>query len=471
MSATSSPGPGRRDDLLRGLLTAGLAVGLAAALLVGGTLLDKTTGPGTRCTRLWNANPTTATPIHHLFVIVKENHAFENYFGTRPGVTGYPPSGSFPVSFSSGQTISPFPLPGVSTPDLPHDEGSDLVDYNGGANDLFVAQANASGAQAPEDAVGYYGASQIPSYFAYADAYALGDHFFTGKLGPTAPNRVFNIAAQNSSWDADSPPSPDVPVQPTILGQLTQANLPWEYDTLGTPAGTAPTWFPALTNDPCSLVRISSTTNLARQLASSTPPAVVYLDPSTDGTYSEHPPQNVTLGSEWTVAAVNTIFASAVASSSAVLIFFDENGGFWDPVPPPMTSTGRDGFRVPFLVLSPWTPAGKVCPDLLDPAAVLRFVDANWGLPYLNPRVASAPDLSCFFDFSLSPRPPLVLPTNVSLGSFGGFGPATESSTQSLGPAGNLGLGPAALVAAPAADPPRPLRRPARAPVGRRARL
>jgi phospholipase C len=81
------------------------------------------------------------------------------------------------------------------------------------------------------------------------------------------------------------------------------------------------------------------------------------------------------------------------------MIFYDEAGGYWDPVPPPNTSTGLDGFRVPFLLASPWTPAGTICSDILDPASVLRFIDENWGLPYLNDRVAQAGDLSCFFHF------------------------------------------------------------------------
>jgi len=65
-------------------------------------------------------------------------------------------------------------------------------------------------------------------------------------------------------------------------------------------------------------------------------------------------------------------------------------------------------------VISPWTPPGKVCQSVVDSASVLNFIDANWGLPFLNSRVASAGTLSCFFDFSQAPRAPMVLPTAVS---------------------------------------------------------
>ncbi len=390
-----------------------VALGLATAALA--------VSPGAipaapTCARSWVASPPTATPIRHLFVIVKENHAFENYFGARPGVLGYPPNASLPTSLNgTGPILHPYPLSGYSTPDLPHDGYSASVDFNGGQNNLFVAQAAALGYPDPAAAAGYYSARQIPAYYAYASYYALGDRFFTGVLGPTQPNRVFDISSYVGAWNADSIPPPDVTDRPTILGQLTGANIPWNYDYLGPRATLAPLYYPALTGDPCSAARIAPAADLASQLANATAPSVVYLDPSNSQVYSEHPPENVTVGEEWTVAAVNTIFSSPVASSSAVLIFYDENGGYWDPVPPPMTTTGRDGFRVPFLVLSPWTPAGRVCSTTNDPASVLAFIDSNWGLPFLTPRVAGAANLSCFFDFAAPPRAPLLLPTNVSL--------------------------------------------------------
>ncbi len=394
-----------------------LTVVLALVVVTAGLAVrSQTVSSGPTCATQWQSDPTTATPVKHLFILVMENHAFENYFGDLPGVLGYPPSGSFPASFGGGGNVSPFPLPGYSTPELPHDAASNLIDYNQGQNNLFVAQAAAMGSAAPADAVGYYTARQLPAYYAYAENYTLGDRFFTGVLGPTFPNRVFDLSANVGNWNADTFPPAQVTDQPTILGELTAHSLPWYYGYAGPPEFLAPRLFPSLALDPCSSTRIAPASGLASELTSSSPPSVVYLDPSNSGMYSEHPPENVTVGEEWSVAAVNTIFESPVASSSAVLIFFDENGGFWDPVPPPMTSTGRDGFRVPFLVLSPWTPAGKVCSETVDPASVLHFIDANWGLPFLTSRVALSSNLSCFFDFAQTPRAPLLLPTPITLG-------------------------------------------------------
>jgi|GEM_PF-1473776 len=386
------------------------------------------------CQRTWQSQPTTTTPIKHLFVLVKENHAFENYFGNLSGVVGNPPNGSLPVTYNGSAVVHPFPLSGSTTGDLPHDAASDLADYNGGRNNEFVAQANAIGYANAMDAVGYYTARQIPAYYEYAHNFTVGDEFFTGVLGPTNPNRVFDISAYAGSWNVDTVPPSDVTDHPTILGQLTSNNLPWEYDFDGPAFVLAPLWFPSLTSDPCSSARITSDAGLTAQLSSATPPSVVYLDPSNSLTYSEHPPADVTVGEAWTVATINTILESPVGNSSAILVFFDENGGFWDPVAPPMTSTGRDGFRVPFLVISPWTPAGKVCSTPVDSASVLNFIDTNWGLPPLSSRVGSANNLSCFFDFTQAARPPLILPTDVSLVSVPSAPSPKRGATDFSGP-------------------------------------
>jgi phospholipase C len=416
-------------------------VGIAVGVSVVGVAwyAAPTSARASDCTAAGGSVPHTATPLRHLFIVVKENHALENYFGDLPGVLGNPPNGSFPASFGAAPTVHPFALTGTSTPDMPHDAGSDRTDLNGGQSNLFVAVANASGDPTPQDAVGYYTAQQIPDYFAYARNFSLGDEFFTGVLGPTAPNRVFDLSAFVGSWNADSQPPANVTDKPTILDQLSAAGVGWNYDYLGASTDIAPYFFPSLTGTPCSAARLTSVSALPAQVSSTDAPSVVYLDPSNSYLYSEHPPANVTLGDRWTVAVVNTIERSPIWNSSAILLFYDENGGFWDPVVPPITSTGSDGFRVPFLVISPWTPVGRICSEPLDPATVLHFIDYNWGLPPLNERVATAPLLSsCFLNFTSPTRPPLVLPTNVSLSASGGsgsaFGPGSGPIVGSSGP-------------------------------------
>ncbi|MCI4317454.1 MAG: hypothetical protein L3J96_02860, partial [Thermoplasmata archaeon] len=151
---------------------------------------------------------------------------------------------------------------------------------------------------------------------------------------------------------------------------------------------------------------------LGRLVSSASPPAVTYIDPSRNDTLSEHPPGNVSVGADWSAGILDTIFSSPIANSSAVFLFYDENGGFWDPVSPPVRTATGDGFRVPLLVLSAFTPRGSIDHQTLDPSALLRFVDDDFGLPYLNSAVRAAPTLSGFFDFGAPARAPLLIRSN-----------------------------------------------------------
>lgn len=402
---------GRNRAVVACVVAALLTAGFATALGL------HSPGSPPRCPALTSGDALARSPVHHVFFLIKENHAFENYFGDRPGVLGYPPNGSFPIANGSDERVAPFPLLGASTPDLPHDHASELADLDGGRLDGFVAQAQAAGVTDPADAVGYYGPSTIPQYYAYADHYALADRFFTGVLGPTLPNRVFDLAGTAGNWTSDATPPPSVFGFPTIFDQLESRGIPYAYDYAGDPGLAAPFAIPSFATNPCETVNFADVTELPEQLDSAHAPAVTFIDPSDDPMVSEHPSANVTVGAEWTATVVNTILTSPVASSSVIFVSFDEGGGFWDPVAPPSMGPTGDGFRVPLLVLSPWTPAGALLDAPLDPAALLRFVDDNWGMPPLNERVGDAPNLTGFFRFDGPLNSPLLLPSGVSLGA------------------------------------------------------
>jgi phospholipase C len=386
----------------------GAAVVLALLLLGGflGVWVEKGAFDLPRCPVPGStAYHSATTPVKHVFLIIKENHAFENYFGTYPGVVGAPPSGDFLVQYGTNRTIAPFPLPGTSTPDLPHDRIDLVAAVDGGRMDHFVAQGTSSGSAEPLNSVGYYTSHQLSFYFGLAANYTLRDMFFSGVLGPTLPNRLFDLAATSGNWTSDDVPPPSAMVFPTILDQLSQAGVPWAYDFGGSERNLTPLFLPSISDDPCKVANIQPMLNLPDQLSSPDPPAVTVLDPSHDPVYSEHPAQNVTLGSEWTASILHRIFSSPIGSSSAAFVLFDEGGGFWDPVAPPIFDALGDGVRVPLIAVSPWTPQGKISNLSSDPASLLRFVDENWGLAPLNSRVATAAGVDDLFDFSAAPRP------------------------------------------------------------------
>lgn len=408
----------------RRYLAVAAAVALALATVVAAMAVQPVP-PVSGCAVPTPAPNPTGSPIRHIFFLIKENHALENYFGTLPGVDGYPPNGSLRTNFSGNATIAPYPLTGSSTGDLPHDRGSYVASVDGGRMDDFVAEAAADGYANANQAVGYYSEAQLPDYFAYARNYTLDDHFFVGVLGPTLPNRLFDLGLTNSTWPSNFPPPPSAMTGPTLLSQLASANLPWAYYYSGPSFGLAPMYLPAVLTDHCLAAQIQPISGLSAALHSPDPPAFAWIDPSNDMPVSEHPPANVTLGEEWTVAVLNEIFSSPIGGSSAVFLFYDEGGGFWDPLAPPTAPPLGDGSRVPLLVISPYTPKDWIDHQTLDPANLLHLVDQNLGLPPLNARVAAAPVPTGLLNLSLPSRlpaqrtTPVVLPGGADPPKFG----------------------------------------------------
>ena len=105
-------------------------------------------------------------------------------------------------------------------------------------------------------------------------------------------------------------------------------------------------------------------------------------------------------------------------NSTAILLTWDEGGGYYDHVPPPQVLTIDHGFdhvlhgygeRVPLLVISPYSRENYVSKQTLNHMSLLHFIEDNWNLPYLNQNVAQSQSLSEFFDFTSQPRPAIVL--------------------------------------------------------------
>ena len=160
----------------------------------------------------------------------------------------------------------------------------------------------------------------------------------------------------------------------------------------------------------------------------------------TDGN-DEHPGlgNDIQIGAAETAKIINAFMASSAWKDSAFILVYDEGGGFYDHVPPPTTNVPnpdgippqdlittnppdpkgdftRYGFRVPMMVVSPFTKKHYVSHTVTDSTAVLKMIEARFGLPNLNKRDAAGMDMSEFFDFqgkpwAMPPTPP-AQPTN-----------------------------------------------------------
>src|SRR2546421_388049 len=297
----------------------------------------------------------SASKLQHLIFIVQENHSFDNYFGTYPGADGLPSAVRIPLDTdnSSQGYVSPYLVSTESIDqDLIHSWYSSQVDFAAGTMNGFVDGENSS------LTMGYYDRTLIPYYWDYADHYVLDDHFFASEMGPSLGNHLYI---------ASGAAGPGVNV----------TNLSWVVN--GTIVGTPPPTFP-------SLCRTSLTPD------------------------SEHPPARSDCGMDYVAYLVNQVMESQYWQSSAIIVTWDEYGGFYDHVAPPRVDGFGYGFRVPTLVISPWVFPNYIDHTQYDFGSLLKLVEQVFGLSSLGARDAQANSMMGEFNFNQAPLPPVVEP-------------------------------------------------------------
>jgi len=154
-------------------------------------------------------------------------------------------------------------------------------------------------------------------------------------------------------------------------------------------------------------------------------PDVSWISPNSK--VSEHPPALVSNGQAYVTTLINSIMRSPCWGSTAIFLSWDDWGGFYDHVVPPVIDGNGYGFRVPGLVISPYARAGYIDHQQLSHDAYLKFIEDDFlNGQRLNPATDGRPDsrpdvreeavglgsLESDFDFNQSPRPALVLPTH-----------------------------------------------------------
>jgi phospholipase C len=397
-------------------------------------------------------------PIKHVVFLVKENRTFNNYFGTYPGAVGSTTGKTF-----DGKTVPIKPAQDVQPHDITHGFASGMYAIDGGKMDGFNI------IKYGEDLSGYvqFERDGLPNYWAYADHFALADHFFTSMFGPTFPEHLYAIAADadgitDNKQSTDHPnsycddPTEHVPhfredlskrdvatimklengaaqhipdnlvkiaqyweeIQacidiPVLPDELTDAGVSWKY------YANVNQWQNAL--QAIRHVRfgpewknVDTPESFIQDIHHEALPSVSWLIPPE--AYNEHPgdaqddPVSVCAGENWTVEQINAIMKSDYWPSTAIVVVWDDFGGFYDPVPPPHVDIMGYGPRTPALIISPYTrqgsspDGGSVDHHVYDFSSVLAFIEHNWGLQPLAARDANADPLTGAFDFSGPPH-------------------------------------------------------------------
>ena len=175
-------------------------------------------------------------------------------------------------------------------------------------------------------------------------------------------------------------------------------------------------------------------------------PAVSWVIPRS--AQSEHPSNSTCAGENWTVQQINAVMQGPQWNSTAIFLTWDDFGGFFDHIAPPVTGQYGLGPRVPLLIISPYAKAGNISHTQYEFSSILKFIEEDFGLAPLTQRDANANDTSDSFNFDQSPLSPLPLqarvcpiPSNTTL-TFGGqaVGSTTQPSPVTLMNTGSSNL-------------------------------
>ncbi len=258
--------------------------------------------------------------------------------------------------------------------------------------------------------MGYFNPDVIPYYWDYANQYVLMDNFYSPFMGPSLPNHIYLLAGQSGGITNDST---NISFSfPTIVNELDAADVSWTYyagdHTVVNGWNPLPGSTLYMKAHP-GLTDIKENTDFPFDVSKPNFPSVAWIMPETDD-LSEHPPYNVTAGQLTVVAEINDIMKSQYWSSSAIVITWDDYGGWYDNATPPQVDQYGFGFRVPALIISPYAKQGFVDNTLTEFASTLKLIETLFNLPSLGTRDAKADNLLEAFNFYQTPRAPLVLP-------------------------------------------------------------
>ena len=262
--------------------------------------------------------------------------------------------------------------------------------------------------------------------------------FFSTIMGPSYPNHLAIIAGQSNrsidnphgqtveSWGCDAGPTSVTPVE-SPAGKITYVKPCFNLTTLGDEAtkhGVSWRYYAApylkpgyiwAAYDDIKHIRYSKYwkqadvpfTQFASDIKSGSLANLTWL--TTDPATSDHPPFSMCAGQNSTVMAINAIMTSKFWKSTAIVLTWDDFGGFYDHVAPPVIDNISLGPRVPTIVISPYSRAGTIAKTVYNFGSMLKFSEDIFGLPRLSKYDTTANSLSSAFNFAQKPLNPLVL--------------------------------------------------------------
>jgi len=364
-------------------------------------------------------DPPSSVPrsaIKHLMIVVMQNASFDHLFGTYPGGTHGLDSSlpSYHQIDQAGNTITPHLMTDLSPADLNHTATSYQIAFDSGNMDKYAWENG-------DESMGYYDSTSIGTandgrqfgvntLWNYAQQYALADNFYAAAMASEPSNMLYMTSAgigtgsdpygypqldacsaalfqQNQSIGATM--TPPLTFQ-NVGGQLSAAKISWtwfhEYfsnEQNGSclhyvPQENVFQYFQTTANS--ANVQNFTFADFESQLSAGTVPSVMWVTASPG--HSMHPGQgNIANGVEWLDNLVQAVKGSSEWSNTAIIVIWDESGGWYDHMAPPQLSgTIGLGARVPVLVISSLAKTNYISSQQMDFVSILRFIQWNWVL-------------------------------------------------------------------------------------------
>jgi phospholipase C len=424
---------------------------------------------------------TTATVIEHIVIIFQENRSPDNLFQD-PVLIARGADIASTATGSQGQTIplTPVDLGSVganpSNYDPDHDHNAFVAMYDGGkmdgANPGCSPDVFCPPVMNRNFEYRYVDPADVQPYFALAEQYTFGDRMFQTNQGPSFPAHQFILAGTSAptatsplfaaenpyDWgggngcfappatlvtmidaagsERDTPPQYPCYEHATLTDLLNARALTWRYytpiaggiwtapDAIGhmcqqqTIDGTLTCTGPDWTNNV-----IVSQTQVLEDIVNGQLAQVSWVIPT--GLASDHAGTSDGSGPSWVASIVNAIGNGAYWANTAIIITWDDWGGWYDHVAPKVIDDGVSwgsgyvyGFRVPLIVVSPYAKAAYISHATHDFGSILKFIESNFDLPSLGYADAYADDLSDCFNLTQTPLTFQTIPAPLSAAFF-----------------------------------------------------
>lgn len=362
-------------------------------------------------------------PINHVIVVMQSKRSFDHYFGTYPGADGLSNDTGIPLNTTdpdNTQYVYPFAFEGISSFVPKSSSKVYSLSFNDGLMDGFAYAQNLEGNDG-EKIMGYYDSRSIPYYWDLARKYVLADRFFSPTMMTGLPNYLTLYSGHLPGYGTNKIPDQGLEIY-TIFDTLEKRNISWKVYIQNYEPSLNYTRDEAMTisklgyNPLLAIPRFVQNSTLNSHIVdleqyfrdlrgNNSLPNVAFI--STPDS-NERAPRNPAKGQEFVVSLVIALMRSGYWKDSAVIVTYDEPGGWYDHVAPPRQGEFELGFRVPTIIISPYARSGYVDSTIYDVSSIHRFIEYLFGLPPLNANDNSANNMLNAFEFTDPPKPPYI---------------------------------------------------------------